>query len=274
MSTLILLRHGRSTANGAGVLAGRSEGVDLDETGVEQANGLLQRFSGARVARLVSSPMLRCRRTIQPLADHLGLEVEIDQRIAEVDYGSWTGRALKDLAGEPLWRTVQAHPSAAVFPDGESLAEVSVRAVAAAREHAAAAGDDGAAVLCTHGDVIKAILADALGIHLDGFQRIVVGTASLSVVRYTPVRPFVERVNDTGSLRGIGESERPATTGDVTDDHAAGRRPNRTGVAAGDASVGGIAAGDAPVGGEPGEPQGPGEPDGSARQRRVDAGVA
>ena len=180
MSTLILLRHGRSTANGAGVLAGRSEGIDLDDTGVEQANGLLQRFSGARVARLVSSPMLRCRRTIQPLADHLGLEVEIDERIAEVDYGSWTGRALKDLAGEPLWRTVQAHPSAAVFPDGESLAEVSVRAVAAAREHAAAAGDDGAAVLCTHGDVIKAILADALGIHLDGFQRIVVGTASLS----------------------------------------------------------------------------------------------
>ena len=274
MSTLILLRHGRSTANGAGVLAGRSEGVDLDETGVEQANGLLQRFSGARVARLVSSPMLRCRRTIQPLADHLGLEVEIDQRIAEVDYGSWTGRALKDLAGEPLWRTVQAHPSAAVFPDGESLAEVSVRAVAAAREHAAAAGDDGAAVLCTHGDVIKAILADALGIHLDGFQRIVVGTASLSVVRYTPVRPFVERVNDTGSLRGIGESERPATTGDVTDDHAAVGDPTDGGVAADDASVGGIAAGDAPVGGEPGEPQGPGEPDGSARQRRVDAGVA
>jgi probable phosphomutase (TIGR03848 family) len=274
MSTLILLRHGRSTANGAGVLAGRSEGIDLDDTGVEQANGLLQRFSGARVALLVSSPMLRCRRTIQPLADHLGLEVEIDERIAEVDYGSWTGRALKDLAGEPLWRTVQAHPSAAVFPDGESLAEVSVRAVAAAREHAAAAGDDGAAVLCTHGDVIKAILADALGIHLDGFQRIVVGTASLSVVRYTPVRPFVERVNDTGSLRGIGEPERPATTEEVTDGDPAHGHPTDGHQTDADATDGWVAAGDAPVGGEPGVPEEPGQPAGSARQRRDNAGVA
>lgn len=241
MGTLILLRHGRSTANGAGVLAGRSDGVDLDETGEQQSGALVERLSGARVARLVSSPMLRCRRTIQPLADHLGIQVEIDDRISEVDYGSWTGRPLKDLTGEPLWRTVQAHPSAAVFPGGESLADVSVRAVTAAREHAAAAGDEGAAMLCTHGDVIKAILADALGIHLDGFQRIVVGPASLSVVRYTAVRPFVERVNDTGSLRGVGEPDPAETRGQGAAEPTEGGRP----------------AGEATVGGDPGEPGAP-----------------
>jgi probable phosphomutase (TIGR03848 family) len=233
--TLILIRHGRSTANGAGVLAGRSPGVDLDETGAEQARGLVARMSGARVARLVSSPMLRCRRTAEPLAAALGLPVHLDERIAEVDYGAWTGRALKDLAQEPLWRTVQSHPSAAVFPDGESLAEVSSRAVAAAREHAAAAGDDGAAVLCSHGDVIKSILADALGIHLDGFQRIVVAPASISVIRYTPVRAFVERVNDTGSLRGVGAADTPGEPGRVGDTDRAGD----AGTPAGDAVVGG-----------------------------------
>lgn len=239
MSTLILIRHGRSTANGAGVLAGRSEGVDLDDTGLEQARGLPGRLSGARIARLVCSPLLRCRRTIQPLADMIGLPVEVDDRIAEVDYGSWTGRALKDLADEQLWRTVQAQPSAAIFPGGESLAAVSSRAVAAAREHAAAAGDDGAAALCTHGDVIKAILADALGIHLDGFQRIVVAPASISVVRYTPIRPFVERINDTGSLAGVGaESTIAAGTG-----------------ASGPGSSGDpVGKGDAAVGGDPGGP--------------------
>jgi probable phosphoglycerate mutase len=243
--TLILIRHGRSTANGAGVLAGRSPGVDLDATGLEQARGLVERMSGARVARLVSSPMLRCRSTAQPLAAALGLPVLVDERIAEVDYGAWTGRALKDLAQEPLWRTVQSRPSAAVFPQGESLAEVSSRAMAAAREHAAAAGDDGAAVLCSHGDVIKAILADALGIHLDGFQRIVVAPASISVIRYTPVRAFVERVNDTGSLRGVGEPDRsgdsPRHGGPDHPTHGDAPGPDGAAGAVGDAVVGGDA---------------------------------
>ena len=88
---------------------------------------------------------------------------------------------------------VQAHPSAAVFPDGEGLADVGVRAVAAVRRQVAEVGPDGYLVICSHGDVIKAVLADALGLHLDGFQRIVVAPASLSVIRYTELRPFVER---------------------------------------------------------------------------------
>ena len=240
--TLILLRHGRSTANGQGVLAGRTPGVDLDETGVAQAAALVGRLAGARIARVVSSPQRRCRSTVAPLAAALGLEVVQDDRVAEVDYGRWTGRTIADLAGEELWRTVQAHPAAAVFPDGEALAAVSARAgagarehaaaavrdgavvlpsgdapaavsaraVARAREHGAAAGDAGAVLLCSHGDVIKAILADALGMHLDLFQRLVVGPASVSVVRYGALRTFVERMNDTGSLAGVGAPPEPA----------------------------------------------------------------
>jgi len=215
--TLILVRHGRSTANGDGVLAGRTPGVDLDETGAAQAAALVARLAGARIARLVSSPLQRCRATIEPLAAALGLPVQLDERIAEVDYGSWTGRALKDLASEELWRTVQAQPSATVFPDGEALAAVSARAVRAAREHALAAGEDGAALLCSHGDVIKAILADALGMHLDSFQRLVVSPASIAVVRYGPLRTFVERINDTGTLDGVGAApEKPAADGAAT----------------------------------------------------------
>ena len=124
-------------------------------------------------------------------------------RLAEVDYGDWTGRALKDLAGEDLWRTVQAHPSAAVFPGGEGLAAVGVRAVRAIRGLTSELGPDAVILVCSHGDVIKSILADALGLHLDGFQRIMVAPASLSVVRYTPLRPFVERINDSGELGSL-----------------------------------------------------------------------
>lgn len=218
--TVILLRHGRSTANTAHTLAGRSPGVDLDDTGREQAAGVVDRLAGLRIAALVRSPLLRCERTLEPLAAALGLEQVIDERLVEVDYGSWTGRTFTDLAGEPLWKVVQQQPSAAVFPDGEGLAEVQTRAVAAIREHdrrlAEGAGADVLWLACTHGDVIKSVLADALGLHLDGFQRIVADPASMSVIRYTPVRPFVVHINHTGSALAAALSASVETpTGDA-----------------------------------------------------------
>ncbi len=201
--TVILLRHGRSTSNTAGVLAGRSEGVDLDDKGREQAAGLIDRIGDLPIKAVVCSPLLRCRRTVEPLAESLCLEPVIEERIAEVDYGEWTGRKISELGKEPLWRVVQAHPSAAVFPGGEGLAQVQARAVAAVREHdrrlAAAHEGDALWVACTHGDVIKALIADAYGIHLDGFQRVTADPASVSVIRYTELRPFVLHVNHTGA---------------------------------------------------------------------------
>jgi probable phosphomutase (TIGR03848 family) len=201
--TVILLRHGRSTSNTAGVLAGRSEGVDLDDKGREQAAGLIDRIGELPIRAVVSSPMLRCRRTVEPLAEALCLEPLVDDRLSEVDYGEWTGRKIGELAKEPLWAVVQAHPSAAVFPGGEGLAQVQARAVAAVREHdrrlAQEGGGDVLWLACTHGDVIKSVIADAYGIHLDGFQRVTADPASVSVVRYTPLRPFVLHVNHTGA---------------------------------------------------------------------------
>ena len=206
--TVLLLRHGRSTANTAGVLAGRSAGVELDEKGREQAQRVVERLAVLPLAAIVASPMVRCQQTVAPLAAARELAVVTDERLAEVDYGAWTGRAIKDLGKEALWSVVQAHPSAAVFPEGEGLATVQARAVAAVREHdrelAAANGRDVLWVACTHGDVIKSILADALGCHLDQFQRIVADPASVSAIGYSPTRPFVLRTNDTGGdLAGL-----------------------------------------------------------------------
>ena len=202
MTTLILLRHGRSSANAAGVLAGRTPGVELDESGRAQAAGLVGRLTGVPLAEVVCSPALRCEQTVAPLLADRGLTAVTEQGLAEVDYGSWTNRALADLGKEPLWRVVQAHPSAAVFPDGEGLAGMQARAVAAIRRHdariTAAHGPRSVWLACSHGDVIKSILADALASHLDNFQRIVVDPCSISVVQYTETRPFVVRVNDLG----------------------------------------------------------------------------
>jgi probable phosphomutase (TIGR03848 family) len=200
VSTVILLRHGRTTANAGGVLAGWTPGVQLDDAGTAQVRAVGERLAKVPLAAIVSSPLERCRQTADAVASGRELEVQTDDRLGEARYGDWTGRTIKELVKEPLWKVVQQHPSAAVFPgpEGEGLAQTQVRAVAAVREWNAKLGPDAVWLACSHGDVIKAILADALGLHLDQFQRIVVDPASVSVVTYTETRPFVVRINDTG----------------------------------------------------------------------------
>jgi probable phosphomutase (TIGR03848 family) len=200
VTTVVLLRHGRTTANAGGVLAGWTPGVQLDDAGRAQVQAVGERLAKVPLAAIVSSPLERCRQTADAVAAGRELAVQTDDRLGEARYGDWTGRTIKELVKEPLWTVVQQHPSAAVFPgpEGEGLAQTQARAVAAVRAWNATLGPDAVWLACSHGDVIKAILADALGLHLDQFQRIVVDPASISIITYTETRPFVVRVNDSG----------------------------------------------------------------------------
>ncbi|KQY21221.1 histidine phosphatase [Cellulomonas sp. Root485] len=203
MATVLLVRHGRSTANVAGVLSGRAPGVDLDDVGRRQAARTAERIGVLPLVAVISSPLERCRQTAEIIAKHPGVQLEPD--LTECDYGQWQGRALKELAQEPLWSVVQTRPSEAVFPGGESMAAMQARSVAAIRRHDAALeaehGDGAVWVAVTHGDIIKSVLADALGMHLDLFQRITVNPGSVSIVRYGTSRPEVVATNtDSGDL--------------------------------------------------------------------------
>jgi probable phosphomutase (TIGR03848 family) len=217
MPTVILVRHGRSTANADGLLAGWSPGVALDDIGRDQATALAARLSGLPLAAVVTSPLLRCRETVRPLLDaRPEIPLHADERIGECRYGDWTGRKLSELTDEPLWTTVQRHPSAAVFPgpEGESVRAMQARAVDAVRDWnervEAEHGSDALFVVCSHGDIIKSLAADALGMHLDMFQRIAVDPCSVTVIRYTPHRPFLARLGDTGDLTALVPVARPA----------------------------------------------------------------
>ena len=201
MATVILVRHGRSTANATGVLAGRLSGIKLDERGHEQAAATAARLADVRLSAVVTSPLERCKQTARAIAAQqpTTLALDTERKLTECDYGDWQGRALKDLAKEPLWKVVQSQPSAAAFPGGESMRAMQDRAVAAVRRHDRLVEEEhgpGAVWLAvSHGDLIKAILADALGTHLDLFQRIHVDPASVSIVRYTEARPYVLGTN-------------------------------------------------------------------------------
>lgn len=224
MATVILVRHGRTTANATGLLAGRAVGVSLDQVGREQAALTADRLAAVPVVGVVSSPLERCRETAQLiLARQAGTPyAPVDMDITECDYGKWQGRLLRDLATEDLWPVVQTQPSAVVFPGGESMAAMQARSVAAIRRHDAAFeaehGPGAVWVAVSHGDIIKSILADALGMHLDLFQRINVGPASVSIVRYGADRPSVHATNtDAGDLswlsNGIHSGDAPVGGG-------------------------------------------------------------
>jgi len=207
--TVILVRHGRTDANASGTLAGHTPGVRLDDAGQAQAGALADRLSAVPLAAIVSSPLERCYETATAIAQRRpGMAITTDDRLIECRYGDWTGRPLRDLSRTSLWKRVQAHPSGAEFPGGESMRAMQARAVEAVRDHdarvAGEAGDAAVWVAVSHGDVIKAIVADALGMHLDLFQRIAVDPGSVSVIRYTDLRPFVVRLNDSGGdLTGL-----------------------------------------------------------------------
>ncbi|MEV5891241.1 MSMEG_4193 family putative phosphomutase [Nonomuraea fuscirosea] len=228
MTTLLLARHGLTDLTGP-VLAGRTPGVHLSEAGRAQAAALAGRVASVRLDAIVSSPLERCRETAQAVAEGRETDVSTDERFIECGYGTWTGRPLKELAEEPLWRVVQAHPSAATFPEGEPLAAMQHRAVAAVREWNQRLGSKGVYLVCSHGDVIKAIVADALGLHLDQFQRITADPAALTVIRYAPLRPFLLRLNDMGDLRLPEDSEEKDGGENITgSDAAVGGGPGTT----------------------------------------------
>lgn len=229
MPTCLLVRHGHSTANASGILAGWTPDIPLDEQGREQVAALARRLAALPLAAVVTSPLLRCRETADAIVAAAGLPSDalvVAEDLGECRYGAWTGRTLKELSDEPLWRIVQDNPSAARFPDsdayaGESMAGMAHRAVAAVREHdervGSTHGEDALWVAVTHGDMIKAVLADAAGAHLDQFQRFTAAPASLSAVRYTARRPFVLCSNDAGAdLRHLQPNPSPeAPTGDA-----------------------------------------------------------
>jgi probable phosphomutase (TIGR03848 family) len=197
VTTVLLVRHGLTHLTGP-VLSGWTPGLHLDERGTQQAARLAGQLAPVRLDAIVTSPLERCRDTVSPIAAGRALDVAVDDRLGEARYGDWTGQEIRKLVRDPLWKVVQSQPSAVTFPNGEAMRDVQGRALAAVREWNERLGADATWLACSHADVIKSIVADALGLHLDQFQRIAISPASLTVIRYSGTRPTVVRVNDVG----------------------------------------------------------------------------
>jgi probable phosphoglycerate mutase len=197
-STLILLvRHGQTPTTGK-ILPGRAAGLHLAEAGTSQAHRVAERIAELpRVDAIYASPLERARETAAPIAKALEQRVKIDKGLLECDFGDWTGAELGKLMKLPEWSTVQKAPSTFRFPNGESFTEMQTRMVTAL-DKIRAAHPGGTVVCVSHADPIKAAVAHAMGTHLDLFQRIVIGTCSVSAIAYSSHGPIVLTVNSTG----------------------------------------------------------------------------
>lgn len=197
MTTVLLVRHGLTAQTGH-ALSGNTPGVHLDDRGRRQADLLAERLHGVTLDAVVSSPLERCRETAEPIAAARGLAVQVDEDLRETGYGDWTGRELRHLRRDPLWKTLLAAPSAVTFPNGEAFRDVGARAVGAIRSWNERLGPDATYVACTHADILATIALDAAGAHFDQIHRFAFAPASLSVIRYGPA-PTVVRLNDDGT---------------------------------------------------------------------------
>lgn len=196
--TLVLyVRHGQTPTTGKH-LPGRAPGLHLSDVGIGQAADVAARLAElSRLDAVYASPLERARETAAPIAAARQLKVVVDRGLLECDFGEWTGGELKKLMKLPEWRTVQSYPSGFRFPGGESFLEMQDRMVSAVQR--LVERHRGGVIVCvSHADTIKAAVAQALGTHLDLFQRIVISTCSVTAVAYGQGTPVVLTVNSTG----------------------------------------------------------------------------
>lgn len=196
---IYLVRHGHSTANAKAILAGRDFKVSLSKIGVNQAVSVARELKSRKFDAIYSSPLPRCLETLKPLiTSNKGSKIEILDGVIEMEYGDWSGKKLFTLARNKLWKKIQSRPSLVRFPNGESFMEMQTRAIESIQDVAKPGTE---ILVCSHGDVIKAIVAGLVGLPLDSFQRLSISPASITILEIFEGHASLKLMNSTGHLR-------------------------------------------------------------------------
>jgi probable phosphomutase (TIGR03848 family) len=198
-TTVLFVRHGENEWTENDKLAGRTPGVHLSKYGHQQAEALGKRLAKVKLSAIYASPLERTMETAQAIAQHHQLDIKTREGLLEVDYGDWTGQAVKKLSKTQSWPIIQFYPSGASFPGGESMYDMQFRFVQEINGLIAQHPGETIAVV-GHADLIKAAVAHYLGIHFDLFQRIVISTASITTISFVATGPRVWGVNDTNHV--------------------------------------------------------------------------
>jgi probable phosphomutase (TIGR03848 family) len=183
MTTFLLLRHAHSVANKAGILAGQLEGIGLSKDGIAQVNKLTSSFENLKIDRIISSPMQRCLETVEGIARSKRKRISIDERLIEMNYGSWSGKKLSKLSRMKEWKVIQTKPSAFRFPQGESFKELEERIESLLKDLTRKYPKE-TILIITHGDIVKIAASLTVGSGLDNFQKFAVDPCSLTTLSW------------------------------------------------------------------------------------------
>lgn len=183
MSRLYLVRHGSHGLLGK-VLAGRMTGVSLSEQGRREAQDLAGFFGTVGVADIQSSPLERCLETAEPIGRRLGLPVNANSALNEIDCGAWTGQSFDTLSQDHRWRQWNAERGRTVVPGGESVDSVRDRVMALVE--VIQGGGAQPAIFVTHSDIIKVVLLTLLQAPHDLHDRLDIDPASVTTVDLWP----------------------------------------------------------------------------------------
>jgi probable phosphomutase (TIGR03848 family) len=193
MTTFLFVRHGVTEHTGQR-LSGWLPGIHLSDEGRAQVEEVADGLARVPVRAVYSSPIERTMETARAIAKRHDLRVEVTRAMGEVEYGKWTNRSFKTLTRTKLWTTLQRWPSAARFPEGETLRSVQARAVEEVER--LRLRHPRTTVCCvSHADVIKLVAAHYLGMHIDFFQRLSIAPASVTVVAVSDDGPRVLALN-------------------------------------------------------------------------------
>ncbi len=202
MTTLLLIRHGANDWV-HGRLAGRIPGIHLNEEGRAQAVAVAQRIAAVPLAAVYASPLDRTMDTAEAIVAGRDLQITQVPDLREVDYGEWQGAELKVLYEDKRWPGVQYYPSGTRFPGGETLGESQMRMVRTLEGLRAQHGEHEVIAVVSHADLIKLACAYYIGMHMDLFQRLEIGTCSVTAFRFTPMGPRLLAFNEMGTLAHV-----------------------------------------------------------------------
>ena len=198
---IVFARHGQTAPTRDGLVLGRAD-PELTEEGHRQAELLAVALCGEPVAAILSSPLLRARQTAEPIGKACGVPVEVDDRLIEIDWGAWEGRATGSLAKSDVDRWKAEDGTA---PEGESLDSLSLRVESFCREQL---DQDGLVVAVSHVSPIKAAAAWAMGVDGTVAWRMFLGLASITRVGQGKANPVLLSFNETGHLHVAEERNR------------------------------------------------------------------
>ena len=202
MITILLIRHGETAWNKEEIFRGRAD-IELNETGLRQAQLLAEYLKDEKIAAVYSSPLKRALQTAKKIASYQNLKVTISPELNDFDFGKWQGLPLESVKRDfpVIFDEWLNHPHLVKIPEAENLEEVRKRALSLINR--VKNGNPGTIALVSHRVINKVLICALLGLDNSHFWNIDVDTCGITAFNYESNRFVLLRHNDTAFLRSL-----------------------------------------------------------------------